>query len=260
VRFRFSKSGKVRWTSHRDLARMWERALRRARLPVVYTGGFSPRPKLSFGLALPTGAESSCEYLDVELALPDGASVEAMPGLLTPALPSGIEVLAAAPLGQGAASLQQEVTSCTWELEVAGATRAELEEAVARVLGQASITVTRERKGHAVTDDIRPAILHLAVEGVVSRAPEPGHPGDAVDPGDPGDGQASSRSGAVLLRAELATQPRGLRPAELLAALGPDLEEVRVRRTHQWIERDGARWEPIPLGATDAPRALERAS
>jgi hypothetical protein len=64
----------------------------------------------------------------------------------------------------------------------------------------------------------------------------------------------------VQLRAELATQPRGLRPAELLGALGPGLDEVRVRRTHQWIERDGARWEPLPLGATDAPRALERVS
>jgi radical SAM-linked protein len=237
VRIRFAKVGKLRWTSHRDLARMWERALRRARLPVVYTGGFSPRPKLSFGLALPTGAESSCEYLDVELAQAD---VEALPGLLTPALPAGVDVLAAAALDDGAASLQQEVTSCTWELEVAGATRVELEEAVGETLDRASITVIRERKGHAVTDDIRPAILHLAVEGTV--APEPEAPA------------------TVLLRAELATQPRGLRPAELLAVLAPGLEEVRVRRTHQWIERDGARREPLPLGATDAPRAMERAS
>ena len=263
VRLRFGKAGKVRWTSHRDLARMWERALRRACLPVVYTGGFSPRPKLSFGLALPTGAESSCEYLDVELV---EAEAGAMPGLLTPALPDGIDVLAAALLDGGAASLQQEVTSCTWELEVAGATRAELEDAVASVLSQGSITVTRERKGHAVTDDIRPAILRLAVEGDAAVGPEV--PGDTSDGGavasGPGGAVAGSvvdgLSGTVLLRAELATQPRGLRPAELLAALAPGLEEVRLRRTHQWIEHDGARWEPIPLGATDAPRALERAS
>ena len=49
-------------------------------------------------------------------------------------------------------------------------------------------------------------------------------------------------------------------PAIMTARQQPGLEEVRVRRTHQWIERDGARWEPLPLGATDAPRALERAS
>ena len=54
-RIRFSKLGKIRFTSHRDVARMWERALRRATLPVAYTEGFSPHPKLSFGLALSTG-------------------------------------------------------------------------------------------------------------------------------------------------------------------------------------------------------------
>ena len=61
---------------------------------------------------------------------------------------------------------------------------------------------------------------------------------------------------------DLATQPRSLRPTELVAALGTDVEERFVRRLHQWIERDGARWEPLaaPLAATDAPHALERAS
>jgi radical SAM-linked protein len=65
VRLRFAKVGKVRWTSHRDVARMWERALRRIRLPLAYTQGFSPRPKVSFGLALSTGHESVAEYLDI---------------------------------------------------------------------------------------------------------------------------------------------------------------------------------------------------
>src|SRR5689334_18250150 len=67
VRIRFSKLGKVRFTSHRDVARMWERALRRAAVPVAYTEGFSPHPKLSFGLALSTGHESLGEYLDVDI-------------------------------------------------------------------------------------------------------------------------------------------------------------------------------------------------
>ena len=67
LRFRFSKMGKVRFTSHRDVARMWERALRRSRLPVAYSQGFVPHPLVSFGLALPTGCESLGEYLDVRL-------------------------------------------------------------------------------------------------------------------------------------------------------------------------------------------------
>ncbi len=67
VRFRFTKLGKIRFTSHRDVARMWERALRRSLLPVALSQGFSPHPLLSFGLALPTGCESLGEYLDVRL-------------------------------------------------------------------------------------------------------------------------------------------------------------------------------------------------
>jgi len=67
IRFRYSKLGKIRFTSQRDVARMWERAIRRAHLPIAYTEGFSPRPQLSFGLALPTGAESLAEYLDMAL-------------------------------------------------------------------------------------------------------------------------------------------------------------------------------------------------
>src|SRR5439155_18331723 len=91
IRVRFQKLGKVRWTSHRDVARMWERACRRVRVPLAYTRGFSPRPKLSFGLALPTGAESLAEYLDMDLV--DEASVDvdvdSLADLFSPALPVG---------------------------------------------------------------------------------------------------------------------------------------------------------------------------
>ena len=58
LRVRYSKKGKVRFTSHRDVARIWERALRRVGLGMAYSQGFSPRPKMSFGLALSTGHES----------------------------------------------------------------------------------------------------------------------------------------------------------------------------------------------------------
>ena len=90
LRVRFQKLGKVRWTSHRDVARMWERACRRVQLPLAWTGGFSPRPKLSFGLALPTGAESVAEYLDLELAPDAVVDVENLPARLSPALPAGV--------------------------------------------------------------------------------------------------------------------------------------------------------------------------
>jgi radical SAM-linked protein len=223
VRVRFSKLGKVRWTSHRDVARMWERALRRAEVPVAYSEGFSPRPKLSFGLALSTGHESLGEYLDVDLARP--VDLESLPARLTPALPVGVDCLAGLELVGGEPSLQQDVTTCRWKMELEGIDATAVADAVAVALAAPSLVVTRTRKGHPVTDDVRPAILSLTACGAV-------------------------------ITADVATQPRGLRPGELLEACFPGVEANRVLRTHQWIERDGARREPVPVDATSLPHAL----
>src|SRR3954470_582253 len=111
VRIRFSKLGKIRFTSHRDVARIWERALRRATVPVAYTEGFSPHPKLSFGLALSTGHESLGEYLDIELTEP--LDTEDLKARLDPCLPIGIDVQEAAEIESGTPSLQQAVVCCT---------------------------------------------------------------------------------------------------------------------------------------------------
>jgi len=233
-RIRFSKLGKIRFTSHRDVARMWERALRRATLPVAYTEGFSPHPKLSFGLALSTGHESLGEYLDIDLAEP--VDVDSVAARLDPCLPIGLDVQAAAEIVPGTPSLQQVVTSCTWRIEVVGLGSAELAERVQECVRADSLVVTRERKGNQVTDDLRPAILSLEMT-----------------------------DGTEMI-AELATQPRGLRPSELVAVLAshPDdvLVEGHVCRLHQWMSTDGAREEPLPLPhrATLAPHAEARAS
>ncbi len=208
---------------------MWERAFRRVSLPLAYTQGFSPRPRVSFGLALPTGAESIAEYLDVELA--DGTSVDAaaLPGRLSPALPAGLDVLAAAVIDDRADSLQHEVTSCSWVVEGTGVGREELQALVAEALAASSLVLARQRKGHTSHDDVRPSIL-------------------------------SCRTAGAALECELAAQPRTLRPSELLRAIGAEPEEARVCRTHQWIQRDGARREVLPLDATAAPHVRARAS
>jgi radical SAM-linked protein len=255
VRFRFSKLGKVRFTSHRDVARCWERALRRAQLPVAATEGFSPRPKVHFGLALPTACESLGEYLDVDFrddaatARPAAAGTDpaGLPELLTPLLPDGVDVQAAAAIAPSAPSLQQAVTSCTWTIEALGLDVDAVGEAVARLLAAESLPMTRQRKGNDVTDDVRPYVLHLAVDGPA--------PGVTAPSGD----RMITPAGTRLL-VELATQPRGLRPAELVAALHPAATLGRVCRTHQWMTTDGARHEPLPAGATSATPALERVS
>jgi radical SAM-linked protein len=260
IRFRFTKLGKIRFTSQRDVARMWERALRRAGLPLAYTEGFSPRPQLSFGLALPTGCESLAEYLDVVLddQRPETAAIDlaTLPALLTDLLPEGIEVEEAAPAERSVGSLQLLVTSCTWTMEFSGVTRDQLEQQVTSLLAATEVPIVRERKGREEHDDLRPSILALSVSG---------------------------GSGVV---AEFATQPRGVRPVELVRGLasvaGPrDAEPPavdtagdrtvgipvlgRACRTQQWIERDGIREEPLgrrgdAVGADRAAHALERAS
>jgi radical SAM-linked protein len=224
LRVRFQKLGKVRWTSHRDVARMWERACRRIQLPLAYTEGFSPRPKMHFGLALPTGAESIAEFLDLDLAPEAIVDVDGQPTLLSPALPAGVDVTAVAAVDPKAPSLQEDVDSCTWR--VAFVPGVELAIVVDRALASSSLLVERERKGRLSVDDVRPAILALSAGTTADGEPE--------------------------LEAVVATRPRALRPQELLQALDPALEATRVCRTHQWIERDGLRQEPLAV----APHAV----
>ena len=237
VRVRFTKLGQIRWIGHRDVARVWERSLRRAELPVARTEGFSPRPKMSFGLALSTGHESLGEYLDIEFLDDDPFAVgelAALPGRLNVALPDGMAVTAVAEVDPRAPSLQEDVVACRWEIVVNGIELSALTDGVAAALSAPSLVVTRTRKGHDVTDDIRPALVDAQVCGPVD--------------------------GGVLIVAELATHPRSLRPSEFLSTISPGADEHRVLRTHQWIERDGARREPLPAEATTAPHARARAS
>jgi radical SAM-linked protein len=239
ARLRFSKLGKLRFLSHRDLARLWERSLRRAGVQVAYSEGFSPRPRLHFGLALSTGHESLGEYLDLDLVDADAAAAERLPAVVAGALPSGITAQVAVPLAPGSESLQQAVTSCSWEIELPGVDHGSAVDAVARAVGATTLPLVVERKGSPVELDARPAIATLEV------AP----PGPST-----------------VVVAELATQPRSLRPAELVRALDAGWREGRVLRTHQWTLVDGARREPIPLdleggarGALATPHAGARA-
>lgn len=235
ARIRFTKHGKIRFTSHRDVARMFERALRRSSVHVAYSQGFSPRPRLSFGLALSTGHESDGEYLDIMLAPDDpddpervgSVDADSLAAMLTETLPTGMEVVGARILDSTGDSLQQAVTSCSWEIEVPGIDLPQAAGLVADVLAADEIVVTRERKGKEITEDLRPFVRDLVVAGETPHG--------------------------VLLTAELGTQPRGLRPAELLEMLGRVPEDARVRRTHQWIETDGVRAEPLVAGAASSP-------
>jgi uncharacterized protein (DUF2344 family) len=257
LRLRYEKVGKIRFTSQRDVARIIERALRRAALPLRRSAGFSPRPLLSFGLALPTGCASLAEYLDLRLdveADQDAVRVVATDGdlsgfdgdladlahRLSSLLPRGLAVTAVGVLDGTESSLQEAVTSCNWELEVLGVSPAELAGRLERLLDADTVMVARERKGRTVTDDIRPNLLSL------SAVAEPLREIDGL-------GEVAG------LRAATATRPRGIRPSELCGAIGTDVTLLGACRTHQWIESDDrtVREEPLSIsGALAGGRPL----
>ncbi len=212
LRLRSTKIGKIRFVGHRDMGRVWERALRRCGAPVAFTSGFTPRPRISFGLALPMGAESLAEYVDVEMdpefgVLPDPAEI--VPELSS-YMPEGVDVTGHCVVDRTAPSLQESVTSCTWELWGPDIDAHRIDAACA-LAEQSVLQVERERKGVRRTDDVRPLILSLQ----------------------------PSADGSRLI-ADLATIGRALRPAELadLVFAGCDPLDVRVLRTHQWVDHN----------------------
>lgn len=225
---RYTVGGKVRFLSHRDVARVMERAIRRAGVPVAYSLGYSPRPKVQYGLALSTGYESDGEYIDIYLD-PDREGVTDTAELalaLTACLPTGLDVTAAAEVAADEGSLQDSVDSTSWVVHVREVPYAELSARVDALLTARSHEIEIIRKGKPVREDLRPLLMELSV---------------------------ATGADHCLLFAELGTKPRSIRPSELLEALGV-YEPLLVRRTHQWTRRDGNRGEPLGLDEP-APRA-----
>src|SRR4051795_5508867 len=99
VRIRYAKRGRLRFTSHRDFARAFERALRRAEVPMGYSAGFTPHPKISYVGAAPTGVASEAEYLEIGLAEP--RDPEDLRVALDAALPPGLDILEVVVAGPG---------------------------------------------------------------------------------------------------------------------------------------------------------------
>jgi radical SAM-linked protein len=91
LRIKYAKRGRLRFTSHRDFQRAFERALRRAGVPMAYSAGFSPHPKISYAGAAPTGAASEAEYL--EIAVTSRCDPATLARALDSALPAGLDVI-----------------------------------------------------------------------------------------------------------------------------------------------------------------------
>jgi radical SAM-linked protein len=152
----FTKQGWLRYVGHLDMAKAWERILRRAELPVAYSQGFHPQPKLQFASALPVGCASTAEVADV--ALSQSLTPEAVLQALAPQLPDGLQVLSIVPVSLDAPALQAALQSAEYRLSIETSEPPEvLGQRVQDLLKAASLP--RQRRGKSY--DLRPLILDL---------------------------------------------------------------------------------------------------
>jgi len=202
IRITFAKVGALRYTGHLDLHRLWERAARRAELPLAYSQGFHPQPKLTIAAALPLGFSSSCEVLDMRLERE--IPLDGLREKLQETLPTGIQVANVESVDEKLPALQTLVASAEYQVTLTDSTSAlraddsELKSRIESVLDSESII--RERRGK--TYDLRPLIevLNLEADGRIFM-------------------KLAAREGATG------------RPEEVLDALGIAFESTRIERT-----------------------------
>ena len=167
LRIVFSKDGLLAYTSHLDLARMWERSLRRAGVPLAYSQGFNPRPRLQLAAALPLGHTGEAEWLDVWLEKP--MSVGDLSRALVPTLPDGLTIGQVRQVMAKEPALQTQIVSAEYRVTVEwypelvegrSEPPEEVEARVERVLSAKKLL--QERRGRQY--DLRPLIERLWLE------------------------------------------------------------------------------------------------
>ncbi|MEV4757987.1 TIGR03936 family radical SAM-associated protein [Micromonospora sp. NPDC049559] len=159
IRIRYAKRGPLRFTSHRDFARAFERALRRAGVPVAFSQGFTPHPKISYASAAPTGVASEAEYLEIGLQAP--VDPRELRVALDAALSPGLDVLDAVVAEGG--SLADRIDASHWRIELPGIDPDVLRRAVAAFRAAAEVPVERMTKQGRRTFDARGAVNSIDV-------------------------------------------------------------------------------------------------
>ena len=158
LRLRYTKRGRLRFTSHRDIARAFERALRRAQVPMAYSAGFSPHPKISWVGAAPTGVASEAEY--VEISVVERVDLERLRLALDASLPDGIDVVdvVEAPVGT---NLPDRVVASRWGIRLPGVAPELLGRAVEAFLASDELIVDRLMKDGVRQLDARAAVVSM---------------------------------------------------------------------------------------------------
>jgi radical SAM-linked protein len=241
LRVRYAKRGRLRFASHRDFQRALERALRRAGVPMAYSAGFTPHPKVSYLGAAATGAASEAEYL--ELSVTEPVDPDRLREALDDALSPGLDVVDVVVAGPG--SLADRLTASYWRIDLPGVTVGAAEAAVASFLSAPLIEVSRRTKSGNRTFDAREPVLRLTV------AP-------TLQTGEVGDGCA-------ILRLVVRHTTPAVRPDDVLAALHavaglmPPTPPLATRLAQGPLLEGSTAADGDPRGLIGDPLAADRA-
>jgi radical SAM-linked protein len=217
LRITFSKTGSLRYIGHLDLQQVWERTARRAGLPLAYTQGFHPGPKIQIAAALPLGFSGRAEVVDLWLRDDTGSDVPAQGGResgpcidrLQSAAPPGLKIVSVEEVDERAPALQSRVAAAEYEVTLTEVSLgSELPERAAALLAKSSLP--RQRRGRDY--DLRPLILSLECRG------------------SPPDAQGQVPAFRIYMRLSAREGATG-RPEEVLAELGIPPEAARIERT-----------------------------
>ena len=231
LRIRYAKRGRLRFASHRDLARTLERALRRAQVPMAFSAGFSPHPKISYLGAAPTGAASEAEY--VEIGLSAACDPEAVRAALDASLPAEVAILECVEAAEGTGSLADRIDTSVWRVELPGVSPADLQAAVAAFLASDVVTVAKRTKNGLKDIDARASVASAS---------------------------AGEEAGCAILHMVVRQLTPAVRPDDVLAALAavadlhPPLPPRAVREAQGRLDDTGTVADP--LGPDRAARPL----
>ena len=163
----FQKNKEISYTSHLDVQRTLQRAFRRAELPLAYSKGFNPHPKLSFATALATGYTSDGEWFEVELDRP--IEPQAFIERVNPALPDGMRVVEAFEADDSIDTLSKLIRAARYELTVhfdGAVAQQDVRNALDSIMGSEPVIVDKKTKSGIKPTDIRPDILEASVKEV----------------------------------------------------------------------------------------------
>ncbi len=213
LRITFARGEAVKYLSHLELMRLWERVLRRAGWRISYSRGFTPRAKISFAAALPVGVAGEAELVEVQLE--ERRDLEAAASELSRQMPIGLEVRRVEEVAPEAPNLQREMVAAEYRADCGEQAAGEVVRAsVQRVLAAESIARERTKEGKRVVYDLRPMIRFLEVR--------------AAD------------EGRTIVRMELRADAQGAgRPDEVLRELGLDPADCRITRTRLLLTSEG---------------------